>query len=119
MEILGVITARANSRRLPRKNVRLLCGKPLIAYTVEAAQGSKLLTRLILSSDDSEAIEIAEGYGVEVPFVRPDKLCESDTLHLDVMLHAVGYMKYSKNYTPDLIVILQPRWVLNIWVPAI
>ena len=108
MEILAVITARGGSKRVPGKNLRELLGKPLIVYTIEAAMESKLLTRVILSSDDEKVMELAERYGVEVPFKRPGELARDDTPHVDVMIHAVKFLKDKENYSPDIVVILQP-----------
>ena len=108
MEILGVITARGGSRRIPRKNVKLFCGKPLITYTIEAAQKSQLLSRVILSSEDEEIIQIAKEYGLEVPFVRPRYLATEDAKSVDVLIHAVKFLEETENYKPDIVVILEP-----------
>lgn len=105
MEILGIITARKNSKRIPHKNVKLLCGKPLIAYTFEAVKKSRLLNRVILSSDDDKAIGIAREYEIEVPFKRPDYLATDDAKSIDVAIHAV---KALKEYDPDIVVIIEP-----------
>ena len=105
MEILGIITARKGSKRIPHKNVKLLCGKPLIAYTFEAVKKSRLLNRVILSSDDDEAIRIAREYGIEVPFKRPDYLATDEAKSVDVAIHAV---KSLKGYDPHIVVIIEP-----------
>jgi len=104
--ILGIITARGGSKRIPRKNIKLLCGKPLIAYTIETAQKS-IIDKLILSSDDWEIIKIAEAYGCKAPFVRPKELATDDAKSLDVAIHAVKFME-SRNYNPDVVVLLEP-----------
>ena len=72
MEILGIIPARGGSKGIPGKNIKALGGKPLLEYTAEAANESKLLSRVILSSDDQNIIEAAEKIGLEVPFLRPE-----------------------------------------------
>jgi len=105
MEILGIIPARAGSKRIPHKNTRLLKGKPLIAYTIEAAQES-MVNRLILSSDDPVAIDIALSYGVEVPFTRPAELSTDNATTLDVVVHAVNNL--NSGYEPDIVVVLEP-----------
>ncbi len=87
--ILGVIAARGGSKGVPRKNIKLAGGKPLIAWVIQAALKSAHLDRLVLSSDDSHIIEIAERYGCETPFVRPDNLAQDDSLIRDVILHAM------------------------------
>ena len=87
--ILAVIPARGGSKRIPRKNVRVLAGKPLIAWTIEEARKSKYIDKLILSSDDLETISISKQYGCQVPFVRPAELARDDTPGADVALHAI------------------------------
>jgi len=101
--ILGVIPARGGSKGVPRKNIRELSGKPLIAWTIEAANRSKYLDRVILSSEDEEIIATAKTWGCEVPFVRPTELSQDETPGTDPILHALqelpGY---------DIVVVLQP-----------
>jgi CMP-N,N'-diacetyllegionaminic acid synthase len=106
--VLGVVTARAGSKGIPGKNTRRLAGKPLIAYTIEAALASGAFDRLILSSDDEEAARIARDFGVDVPFMRPAALCADDTPHLPVMQHAVAWMRERQHYRPDWVMILMP-----------
>lgn len=71
---IGIIPARGGSQRIPRKNIRLFCGQPMIAYTIQAARESGCLDRIIVSTDDSEIADIARQYGAEVPFLRSPKL---------------------------------------------
>ena len=104
MKVLGVITARGGSKRIKRKNVRGLKNKPLIVWTIEAAQKSRFFNRLILSSEDNEIIKIGLDYGLEVPFVRPEELATDEATSLDVVLHAVKNI----DFTPDIVVILEP-----------
>lgn len=106
--ILAIITARGGSKGIPKKNIKELGGKPLIAYTIEVAKQSKLTTDLILSSDDSEIIKVSKKYGVDIPFVRPAELAEDDTPHLPVIQHAVEFMEKERGITYDYIVTLQP-----------
>jgi CMP-N-acetylneuraminic acid synthetase len=106
--VLGVVTARAGSKGIPRKNTRPLAGKPLIAYTIECALASGVFDRLILSTDDEEAARIARELGCEVPFIRPAALCADDTPHLPVMQHAVAWMRDEQSYEPDWVMILMP-----------
>jgi N-acylneuraminate cytidylyltransferase len=101
--ILAVIPARGGSKRIPRKNVRLVSGKPLIAWTIEEAQKSKHIDRLILSSEDPEIIRIAREWGCEAPFVRPAELAEDDTPGVEPILHALGQLPSYK-----YVVLLQP-----------
>jgi CMP-N-acetylneuraminic acid synthetase len=88
-KILAVIPARGGSKGVPRKNIRELAGRPLVAWTIEAAKKSKYIDRLILSSEDPEIIEVAKSYGCEVPFVRPIELAQDDTPGIEVVLDAV------------------------------
>ena len=108
MKLLGIITARGGSKGIPGKNIKDLCGKPLIAYTIEAAQGSGVFDRIILSTDDEKIAEVAKSYGVEVPFIRPADLAQDGTPHLPVLQHAVVWLKENQNYQPDAVMLLQP-----------
>ncbi len=107
-KILGVITARGGSKGIPGKNIKLLAGKPLIIYTVEAAKKSKYLTRCILSSDDQGIIEVAKKYGADAPFVRPAELARDNSTSLDVVQHAVNWLKDNQKEAYDYLMILQP-----------
>lgn len=107
-KILGIIPARGGSKGIPKKNIYPLCGKPLIAWTIEAIKGSRYISRTVLSSDSDEIIEVAGKYGIEVPFVRPKELAEDDTPALPVIKHAVDWLKENEDYAPDYIVLLQP-----------
>jgi CMP-N,N'-diacetyllegionaminic acid synthase len=108
MEILGIVPARGGSKGIPGKNLVPLCGKPLIAWTIESARESRLLTRTVLSSDSDDIIHVAEEHGLEVPFVRPAELAEDDTPALPVIQHAVRTLEQGGGYRPDYVVILQP-----------
>lgn len=106
-QILGLIPARGGSKGIPHKNIVPLAGKPLIAWTVEAAQTSRI-DRLILSSDDPAIIQTAQAFGVEVPFVRPAELATDTTPGIDVIIHAVEWMITQANFRPDAVMLLQP-----------
>src|SRR5579871_1555806 len=108
MTVLGVITARGGSKGIPGKNLRLLRGKPLLAYSIEAAQQSGVFERLIVSTDDEAIASCAVALGCEVPFMRPAALARDETVHFDVMRHAVDWMRDHASYTPDAVMILQP-----------
>jgi len=88
-KILAVIPARGGSKGVPRKNIRDLAGKPLIAWTIESAKKSKYIDQLVLSSEDPEIIAVAKSYGCEVPFKRPVELSQDDTPGIEVVLDAV------------------------------
>ena len=105
--VLGIIPARGGSKGLPRKNIRPLLGKPLIAWTIEQAKSSRYIDKVIVSTDDPEIAEIAKKYGAKVPFLRPRELARDDSLTIDVIMHALGVLK-AENYNPDIIILLQP-----------
>jgi len=107
-KILGVITARGGSQGLPGKNIKLLGGKPLIAYSIEAAKRSNLLTHIIVSTDSEEIAAVAKQYGAEVPFLRPKEISGDDTPHTPVMIHAISEMEKKVSEIFDYAVILQP-----------
>jgi len=106
-QILAVIPARGGSVRVPRKNIKLLNGKPLIAYAIEAAKKSKTVNRIIVSTDDNEIKDIALQYGAEVPFERPANISE-DVPTEDVVLHAIEWLEKKESYFPDIVVCLEP-----------
>lgn len=93
MRVLGLIPARGGSKGVPKKNIKPLLGKPLIGYTIEVAQNSKLLNKTILSSDDQEIIDVSKKLGLEVPFVRPSELAGDKSTSIDVVVHALEHYK--------------------------
>ncbi|WP_319525428.1 acylneuraminate cytidylyltransferase family protein [uncultured Desulfosarcina sp.] len=103
-KILAVIPARGGSKGLPRKNILEIAGKPLIAWTIEAAQRSAMIDRLVLSSEDTEIINVARNWGCEVPFIRPQELSLDHTPGVYPVLHALEML--NENY--DYVVLLQP-----------
>jgi len=104
---VGIILARGGSKAVPKKNIKKLAGKPLIAYTIEAALKSKL-DRVIVSTDCKEIAEVSRRYGAEVPFMRPAKLA-TDTAHSrPVLVHAINYLEKTEKYPVDIVVMLQP-----------
>jgi len=90
---LAVIPARGGSKRIPRKNIKPFCGKPMIAWSIEAAIASQCFDRIIVSTDDDEIAEIAKAYGAEVPFMRPLELSDDFTGTVPVIAHAVEWQK--------------------------
>jgi len=90
---LCVIPARGGSKRIPRKNIKLFHGKPIIAYSIEAAQNAQCFDKIIVSTDDEEIKSIAEEYGAEVPFIRPKELSGDYTGTGEVVDHAVKWLK--------------------------
>ena len=93
MRTIAVIPARGGSKRIPGKNIRPFCGKPIIAYSVEAAQRSGLFDRIIVSTDSMAIADVARKCGAEVPFLRPADLADDVTGTDEVFLHAIGALQ--------------------------
>ena len=93
MNVLGLITARGGSKGIPGKNLYPLGGRPLLFYTCDAARRSKRLTRILLSTDDSDIAEAGKNFGVEVPFLRPAALAQDTTSSLEVALQALAWLR--------------------------
>jgi len=107
-KILGLILARGGSKSIPKKNIKNLGGKPLIAHTIEKAKASKYIDRLVLSTDDVEIGEVGRKYGAETPFMRPKELAEDSTQDFPVFVHAIKWLEENENWRPDFIVHLRP-----------
>ena len=107
MQILGIIPARGGSKGVPRKNLRLVAGDPLITYAIHAAQQSKLLTSFLTTTDDDEIAEVAGLRGAQV-LVRPPELARDDTPMVPVLLHALQYAEHEAGSRYEAIVLLQP-----------
>ena len=99
---LAVIPARGGSKRIPRKNIKLFCGKPMIARSIEAALASKCFDRIIVSTDDEEIAGVARKCGAEVPFMRPTELAEDYTTTIPVVQHAIEWCAANAE-APDLV----------------
>ena len=109
LKILAIIPARGGSKSVPRKNIRELNGKPLIAYTIEAAKKIKdKFHRIIVSTDDEKIAKISKDYGADVPFIRPNNLAEDKTPTYPVLQHAVHFVEKQDSINIDLIMLLQP-----------
>lgn len=102
--VLAIIPARGGSKSIPRKNIKILAGKPLIAWTIEEAKKSKYIDRLIISSEDKEIIAVAKKFGCEVPFIRPLELSQDDTPTIEAVIHAINTIPEQYDY----ICLLQP-----------
>lgn len=109
-KVLGIIPARGGSKGIPRKNIKLLAGKPLIAWTIIEAKKSQYLDRLILSSENMEIIATAKSWGCEAPFVRPAELAQDDTPGIEPVIHALDQL--GEHY--DYVALLQPTSPLRI-----
>lgn len=95
---IAIIPARGGSKRIPRKNIKLFCGKPIIAYSIMAAQKTKLFDRIIISTDDHEIASIALEWGAEVPFMRPPNLADDYTTTLEVINHAINWLNKNDDF---------------------
>ncbi|MEN1989186.1 acylneuraminate cytidylyltransferase family protein [Paenibacillus hubeiensis] len=104
---LAVIPARGGSKGLPGKNIRLLNGKPLIVYSIEAALKSGCVTRVVVSTDDESIADVARHAGAEVPFLRPAELATDEAKSIDVLRHAVQFVE-ENGQQYDCILLLQP-----------
>jgi CMP-N,N'-diacetyllegionaminic acid synthase len=107
MNVLGVIPARGGSKGIPTKNLAPLCGRPLLAYTADAVNDSKKLTRTIVSTDDERIADCARSLGLEVPFIRPSSLAVDNAPMLPVLQHAIAAMR-AGGFDADMVVLLQP-----------
>jgi len=105
MNIVGIIPARGGSKRTPRKNIKLLAGKPLIAYSIEAALKSKYINRVVVSTEDAEIAEVARSFGAEV-IVRPPELAQDTTKTAPVLVQVVNELE-KQGYYPDIVCLLQ------------
>lgn len=108
VRILCMIPARGGSKGVPRKNIRLLAGKPLVAYAIETALAAAQFYRIIVSTDDPETQEIALQYGAEVPFLRPAYLATDHTPMVPVIQHAVRFVEEQDRLKLDYVCVLQP-----------
>lgn len=105
---LAIIPARSGSKGLPNKNIRILCGKPLIAWSIEAGLQSKYIDEVVVSTDSQEYAQIAKSYGAEVPFLRPKELAQDTSSSFDVISHTIDFYKNELSKQFDYIVFLQP-----------
>lgn len=92
---LAIIPARGGSKRIPRKNIKSFCGKPMIAWSIEAARLAGCFDRIIVSTDDTEIADVASSHGAEVPFMRPPELSDDHTGTIPVIAHAVDWLNRS------------------------
>ena len=113
LKILGIIPARGGSKGIPKKNIYPAAGIPLIAYTLREVEKTKLLNTCIVSSDDSEIIDIAKKYGGKSPFVRPAELATDQAASWDVALHGLRFME-SQGSLYDAVMLLQPTCPLRL-----
>lgn len=107
MKILAIIPARGGSKGIPQKNIRKLVGKPLIQYTIEAAQNSNV-NKIIVSTDDKKIAEIVRSLGIEVPFLRSKRLSGDKVSSEEVIRHVLKFLEQKQCYIPEIVLLLQP-----------
>jgi len=107
-EVLALIPARGGSKGIPRKNIKLFAGFPLISYSIAAGRQAQSVTRVIVSTDDEEIAAEARRWGAETPFLRPPELAQDQTTDLPVFQHALRWLRENEGYTPDLVIQLRP-----------
>lgn len=111
--MLAIIPARGGSKGLPGKNVRPLCGKPLIAYSIEAALGAKEVDRVIVSTDSPDIARVAGAFGADIPFMRPEELAQDASLAIDTYIYTVERIRREEGCAVDEIVVLLPTCPLR------
>jgi CMP-N,N'-diacetyllegionaminic acid synthase len=107
-KVVAIVPARGGSRSVPRKNIKLMAGKPMIAYTLDAARACPAIARTIVSTEDEEIAEVARGLGAEVPFLRPMDLAGDAVTDLPVFHHALDWLARNEGLVPDIVVHLRP-----------
>ncbi len=105
--VIAIVPARGGSKGLPEKNIKELAGKPLIAWTIEAAQRSRYVDRIIVSTDDDEIADVSKRFGAEVPFKRPAELAEDSAKMIEVVINCVRFLE-AEDQPRDIIALLQP-----------
>jgi len=112
--MLAIIPARGGSKGIPKKNVKMLCGKPLIAYTIEAAKSSRNVERIILSTDDPQIAEVAGACDVDIPFMRPKELAQDHSLAIDNYIYTIERLSREYGQKYEEFVILLPTSPLRL-----
>ena len=113
-DIIAIIPARSGSKSLMDKNIKLLSGHPLIAYSIAAAKLSKGIDRIIVSTNSEKYADIARQYGAEVPFIRPDRYSTDTSTDRDFLIHAMKWLKENEDTLPEYWVHLRPTTPLRI-----
>jgi len=106
-KVLAIIPARGGSKSIPKKNIKLFAGKPLIAWSIDVALKSGIVDKLIVSTDDDKIADVSRQFGAEVPFTRPVELAQDNSPTLPVLQHTVSFLK-EQGYCPDYVLLLEP-----------
>ena len=104
IDIVAIIPARSGSKGVPDKNIKLLAGKPLIAYSIASAQLTDNIQRVIVSTDSERYAEIASEYGAETPFLRPAELSVDSSTDYDVLKHTLDWLQVNEGFQPEYLV---------------
>lgn len=112
-EVLAIIPARSGSKSVVDKNIRMIAGKPMIAYSIEHGLKAECIDRVIVSTDSEKYADIAREYGAEVPFIRPAEYATDTSLDIDVFRHALTFLKENEGYEPELVVQLRPTYPIR------
>jgi CMP-N-acetylneuraminic acid synthetase len=108
LRVLAIVPARGGSKGIPRKNLRLLAGKPLVAHAVATGLAAKLVTRVVCSTDDPDIAEVARAAGADVPFLRPIELATDASEDWPVFKHTLDWLAQHEHWSPELVVNLRP-----------
>src|SRR5688500_18404649 len=106
--VMALIPARGGSKGIPRKNLLMIAGKPLIAYTILQALAATRINRVIVSTDDEEIARVSREWGAEVPFVRPSHFAGDHSPDIDVFRHALEWLAQTEGYQLEMVVHLRP-----------
>lgn len=112
-DVLAIIPARSGSKSVVDKNIRMIDGKPMIAYSIEHALGSRYITRTIVSTDSEKYADISRKYGAEIPFIRPQEYATDTALDIDVFYHALDFLRKTEGYVPEIVVQLRPTYPIR------
>jgi len=106
--VLAIIPARGGSKGLPGKNIKDLCGKPLITWSIDVAEACSSIDKIVVSTDDDQIADCAKKYDAEVPFMRPQELASDTASIIDVIFHTIDWFKKHQDFRPEYILLLQP-----------
>ncbi len=107
-KVYAIIPARGGSKGVPKKNIRLLAGHPLIAYSIVAARRCRRIDSVIVSTDSQEIADVSRAYGAEVPFLRPKELAQDRSADIDFIRHALDWFEEHDHVEPEMLVHLRP-----------
>ena len=108
MNIITIIPARGGSKSIPKKNIQILDGKPLISYSINYSINCSVVNKTVVSTDCKEIADVAIKYGAEIPFLRPKSISMDDTQDFPVIKHAVNFLEESCNTLIDIVILLRP-----------